>query len=51
MAVVDTAGRVYGVRNLRVADASIFPFGPRANLHFTIIAAAEKIAAGMRAER
>lgn len=51
MAVVDTAGRVYGVSNLRVADASIFPFGPRANLHFTIIAAAEKIAAGMRAER
>ncbi len=47
LAVVDNAGCVYGVEHLRVADASIFPCGPRANLHFTIIAAAEKIAAGM----
>jgi choline dehydrogenase-like flavoprotein len=30
-----------------VCDASIFPFGPRANLHFTVVAVAEKIAAGM----
>lgn len=48
MSVVDFQGRVRGVRGLRVVDASIFPTGPRANLHFTIVAAAEKIAAGMR---
>ena len=44
MAVVNQAGRVYGLENLRVADASIFPYGPRANLHFTVCAVAEKIA-------
>ncbi len=45
--VVDFQGRVRGVGGLRVCDASIFPFGPRANLHFTVVAVAEKIAAGM----
>jgi choline dehydrogenase-like flavoprotein len=44
MAVVDHNGRVYGVAGLRVADASIFPTGPRANLHFTVVAVAEKLA-------
>ena len=44
MAVVDTEGRVYGVENLRVVDASIFPTGPRANLHCTVTAVAERIA-------
>ncbi len=44
MAVVDHAGRVYGIEGLRVADASIMPFGPRGNLHFPIVAMAEKIA-------
>jgi choline dehydrogenase len=48
MAVVDQAGRVYGVSGLRVADASIMPFGPRGNLHFPIVAIAEKIADTMR---
>ncbi|MDP9473136.1 MAG: GMC oxidoreductase, partial [Chloroflexota bacterium] len=48
MAVVDGAGRVHGVHQLRVADASIFPSCPRANLHFTICAVAEKLAATMR---
>ncbi len=49
MAVVDNQGRVYGIEGLRVADASIFPYSPRANLHFTICAVAEKIADAVRA--
>lgn len=44
MSVVDHEGRVYGVDGLRVVDASIFPTGPRANLHFTVVAVAEKLA-------
>jgi len=44
MAVVDHLGKVHGIDGLRVVDASIFPTGPRANLHFTVIAAAEKLA-------
>ncbi|HEY7033962.1 MAG TPA: GMC family oxidoreductase N-terminal domain-containing protein [Thermomicrobiales bacterium] len=47
-AVVDQAGRVHGIGGLRVADASIFPTIPRANIHCTIVAAAEKIAEDMR---
>ncbi len=47
-AVVDHQGRVHGVEGLRVADASIFPTGPRANIHFTVVAVAEKIADAMR---
>jgi choline dehydrogenase len=43
-AVVDHAGRVHGVSGLRVVDASIFPTGPRANLHCTVVAAAEHLA-------
>lgn len=43
-AVVDDAGRVYGIEGLRVVDASIFPTGPRANLHCTVVAVAEKLA-------
>ena len=43
--VVDHTGRVHGIAGLRVVDASIFPTGPRANLHFTTVAVAEKIAA------
>jgi choline dehydrogenase len=48
-AVVDHEGRVHGLTGLRVADASIFPTIPRANLQCTIDAAAEKIAAAIRA--
>jgi choline dehydrogenase len=44
MAVVDDNARVHGVTGLRVVDASIFPTGPRANLHFTVVAVAEKLA-------
>jgi choline dehydrogenase len=47
-AVVDHAGRVYGVAGLRVADAAIFPSGPRANLHCTVVAVAEKLADAIR---
>jgi 5-(hydroxymethyl)furfural/furfural oxidase len=41
---------VYGVNNLRVVDASIFPTGPRANLHCTVTAVAEKIADQIRGQ-
>jgi choline dehydrogenase len=51
LAVVDTAGRVHGLRGLRVADASIFPTGPRANLHFPAVATAEKLAQAVRDEQ
>jgi choline dehydrogenase len=45
LAVVDAHARVHGLENLLVVDASIFPSGPRGNLHFPVVAAAEKIAA------
>jgi choline dehydrogenase len=51
MSVVDYQGRVRGVAGLRVVDASMFPFGPRANLHFTVVAAAEKVAAQLSGNR
>ena len=43
-AVVDAAGRVHGIKNLRVCDASIFPMLPRANTHFPVMMAAALIA-------
>ena len=46
-AVVDAAGRVYGVSGLRVADASVFPSIPTANINLPVIATAEKIAAAI----
>ncbi len=49
-AVVDHAGRVYGVTGLRVADASVFPTIPRANIHCTVIAVAEKLADAIRSD-
>ena len=42
--VVDPACRVLGVRQLRVADASVFPDCPRANTHLATIAIGEKLA-------
>ena len=47
-AVVDSAGRVYGVEGLRVVDASIMPDCPRVNINATTMMVAEKIAAAMR---
>jgi 5-(hydroxymethyl)furfural/furfural oxidase len=43
-AVVDPAGRVYGIAGLRVADASIMPTVPSGNTHLPVVMAAEKIA-------
>jgi choline dehydrogenase len=53
-AVVDADCRVLGVRGLRVVDASVIPFVPRANTHLTTVMIAEVMAermlAGRRAE-
>ena len=45
MAVIDSRARVYGVQNLRVVDASAFPFLPPGHPQSTIYALAEKIVA------
>lgn len=45
MAVVDSQARVYGAQNLRVVDASSFPFLPPGHPQSTVYALAEKIAA------
>jgi choline dehydrogenase-like flavoprotein len=42
--VVDERFRVYGVRRLRVVDASIFPLIPRGNLQTCVYAVAERAA-------
>jgi hypothetical protein len=41
-AVVDSQGRVFGVNNLRVADASIFPQITNGNLNAPVIMVAER---------
>jgi choline dehydrogenase len=43
--VVDPKLKVYGVQNLRVVDASIFPLHIRNNLQTSVYAVAEKAAA------
>jgi choline dehydrogenase len=43
--VVDQEGRVYGVRGLRVIDASVLPTVPAANAMLPTVMAAEKLAA------
>lgn len=45
MAVLDSQARVYGTQNLRVVDASSFPFLPPGHPQSTIYALAEKVAA------
>ncbi len=48
MAVVDGAGRVHGVHNLRVVDASIMPAIVSGNLNAPTIMLAEKLADAIR---
>ena len=45
MAVVDTNFRVFGTTNLRIVDASAFPFLPPGHPQATVYAIAEKLAA------
>lgn len=42
--VLDSDGRVQGIENLYVADASVMPSVPRANTNLTTLAIAEKLA-------
>ena len=48
MAVVDGQGRVHGLQNLRVVDASLMPLIISGNLNATTIMMAEKIADNIR---
>ncbi len=50
MAVVDQYGRVHGIDNLRVVDASIMPDTVRANLNLTVMAMAERVADFIKSE-
>lgn len=43
--VVDDELRVYGVTNLRVADASIMPYVPSSNTNAAVLMIGEKAAA------
>jgi choline dehydrogenase len=47
-AVVDAKGRVFGVKNLWVADASIMPSIPRVPTYLSTVMIAETIVAGLR---
>ncbi|RFU24241.1 hypothetical protein B7463_g12097, partial [Scytalidium lignicola] len=49
--VVDSRLLVYGTRNLRVVDASIFPLEPLGNIQTTVYAVAEKAADMIRQDR
>jgi choline dehydrogenase-like flavoprotein len=51
MAVVDQHGRVHGLRNLRVVDASIMPDCIRANTNVTTMMIGERIADFIRQGR
>jgi choline dehydrogenase len=46
-AVVDADGRLHGMDNLYVADASVMPVIPRANTYVPVLVAAEHITAGL----
>ena len=47
--VVDARGKVHGVDNLYVADASVIPVIPRANTNIPTLAVAHRIAGSIRA--
>ncbi|KAL2015166.1 hypothetical protein VTK56DRAFT_6185 [Thermocarpiscus australiensis] len=49
--VVDSRLRVYGVRNLRVVDASVFPLEPLGNIQTTVYAVAERAADIIKEDR
>jgi 5-(hydroxymethyl)furfural/furfural oxidase len=49
-AVVDSSGKIHGMRGLRVVDASIFPTIPRGYPHFIVIMTAEKMADAVKSE-
>jgi choline dehydrogenase len=51
MAVVDQYGRVHGLDNLRIADASIMPDCIRANTNATTIMIGERVADFLKAEK
>lgn len=48
--VVDSKLKVYGVNNLRIVDASVFPLLPRANMQSLVYAVAERAADWIKAE-
>ncbi|MGI5229250.1 GMC family oxidoreductase [Actinoallomurus sp. CA-142502] len=43
LAVADERGRVHGLENVYVADASLMPLIPRANTHLTTVAVADRL--------
>ncbi|KAL8676375.1 MAG: hypothetical protein Q9186_007099 [Xanthomendoza sp. 1 TL-2023] len=45
MAVVDSSNRVFGIKKLRIMDASVFPLLPPGHPQSTVYALAEKLAA------
>ncbi len=45
MAVADERGRVHGLENVYVGDASLMPVIPRANTHVTTVAVADRLGA------
>jgi choline dehydrogenase-like flavoprotein len=48
--VVDSKLKVYGTKNLRVVDASIFPLEPSGNIQAVVYAVAEKAADIIKAQ-
>lgn len=46
-AVVDQRGRVHGLRNVRVIDASVIPEVPAANTHLPVVMLAERLSAAL----
>lgn len=49
--VVDTRLKVYGVKNLRIVDASVFPLEPSGNIQSTVYAVAERAADIIKEDR